>query len=66
MDAQDLHLVRQAVVVIHSQGRVSVSCVQRRLVIGWNQSQLICQHIVNTGIVDDLELSPTLTPKPHP
>ena len=63
---QDLHIVRQAVVVIHSQGRVSVSGVQRRLGIGWNQSQLICQHIVNTGIVDDLELSPTLTPKPHP
>lgn len=66
MDTQDLHLARQAVAVIHSQGRVSVSGVQRRLGIGWNQAQLICQHIVNTGLVDDLELSPNLTPKDHP
>ena len=66
MGAQDPHLARLAVAVIHSQGRVSVSGVQRRLGIRWNQAQLICQHIVNTGLVDDLELSPTLTPKPHP
>ena len=66
MDAQDLHLIRSAISVIQRQGHVSVSGVQRRLGIGWNQAQMICQHIVNTGLVDDLELSPNLTPKAHP
>lgn len=52
---------RRAIVVCFTSGKVSVSEVQRKLAIGYAESQTLCQSIVNMGLADGLQLCPTLT-----
>ena len=52
---------RRAVVVCFTSGKVSVSEVQRKLAIGYAESQTLCQSIVNMGLAEGLQLCPTLT-----
>jgi chromosome segregation ATPase len=60
LDAQ----AARAIAVSLELGRVSVSSVQRKLEIGWNESQALCQRIVDAGWVDGLPLAPILTVPP--
>jgi regulator of replication initiation timing len=60
LDAQSA----RALAVSLELGRVSVSGVQRKLEIGWNESQALCQRIVDAGWVDGLPLAPILTAPP--
>jgi hypothetical protein len=60
LDAQ----AARAIAVSLELGRVSVSSVQRKLEIGWKESQALCQRIVDAGWVDGLPLAPILTAPP--
>lgn len=39
---------------------VSVSQVQRRLAIGWNEAKDLCQSLVDSGLIGNIECSPQL------
>lgn len=54
---------RKALAICRKSGRVSVSEVQRKMAIGFNAAQVICQSVVELGVVDGMELAPTLRKK---
>jgi hypothetical protein len=47
-----------ALAIIASSRKVSVSEVQRKLVIGYGKAQEICQSLVDTGLTNGLPVSP--------
>ena len=51
---------RKAIVVCFTSGKVSVSEVQRKLAISYNEAQKLCQSIVDLGIAEGLQLAPSL------
>jgi len=51
---------RKAIVVCFTSGKVSVSEVQRKLAISYNEAQQLCQSIVDLGLAQGLQLAPSL------
>jgi len=51
---------RKAIVVCFTSGKVSVSEVQRKLAISYNEAQQLCQSIVDLGLAEGLQLAPSL------
>ena len=51
---------RKAIVVCFTSGKVSVSEVQRKLAISYNEAQKLCQSIVDLGLAEGLQLAPSL------
>jgi len=51
---------RKAIVVCFTSGKVSVSEVQRKLAISYNEAQQLCQSIVDLKLAQGLQLAPSL------
>ena len=54
----DVHL--KAALICREGERVSVAMVQRKMCIGYNKAQQVCQELVDRGLVEGLPISPNL------